>query len=671
MPRVNLLGQAYTTKNPYVHGDTCVNYYQESVCKEDNSIQTQKQQPSIVLYPTPGYTISWGGTNSTHILQLQASIAALQAQIIIDNQNVTNASVTATTRINQLTSPSIQKLADGIAAVTEPYGATPKVSWETVESAMLLPNSDYSNVINTFDEVSGFILGPIPSLASQMANYRSTAVTIQGFTSTDSQLITDLAVLTAAMNTLHADQLSLAADQAALQAALTATPIRGLLAYNNVLYAVSSSTFYVLAPGPNNTLTTTNSFNSLSTSTGPVSMISNGNIGNQILICDGVHKYFYNIQTHAFGVVTDPSNVVATQAAYQQGYGVMANFGTNQFYITNLEDFSTMNALNFASAYTKPDPIVTVAVLKQYLIIFTQTGGEIWQNVGTTTINGVVTTFPYSNLTSSYLEQGCAAAFGVTLSVNTLYWVTRSERGQGQISRIGGGGLIVLSPEIISTRPIEALLTSFSTLSDCISWAYQQGGHEFVVFTFPTANYTIVYDVTESLWHVRSSTGTSTIGRDIASSYANLNGIHYIGDSTNQCIYFIDSTNLHTNTTASLNPLGAYRERMTQHICVDNTRMCISRLEVDIMTLAGTVTSSLPLLDLQISRDGGHTFIDYGTRPFGYDTTKNVETRVYWTLLGMSRNWVFKFSSTSTVDYVIMGVIADTDDEEQDAVGNG
>lgn len=690
MGRVNLLGQAYTTKNPYVHSDTCINYYPESICKEDNSLQTQKQQPSVVLYPTPGYSVAWSLGSPAAILAAQAAVAAAQSNVTVATNAVTAATAVVSTdqaSINSIetslvTSSNILPLTTSLGLVvttTLAIGFYNQVQFYvgeltgvpiTLGSIVSIQSSILSNLNSMVAAQAPVSDISMPSTQVQIA----TGTLVNNLQNSPSllaalaQLSADTIILATANSNLSAAEITLAAAQATLTAALTPGSIRGLLYYNGFVYAVSNSTFFVLSPAAGNTLTTVHTFNSLTTSTGAVSIISNGNIGNQLLICDGVHKYYYNIQTNTLGTVTDPAGVVTTQAAYQQGYGVMANAGTNQFYITNLEDFSVINALNFASAYTKPDPLVTVATLKQYLILFTQTGGEIWQNVGTTTINGVTTTFPYSNLTSSYLEQGCAAPFSVTLSVNTLYWLTRNERGHGQIARIGGGGLIVLSPEIISTRPIENFLSSLSTLSDCIAYSYQQGGHEFVVFTFPTGNATIVFDVTETLWHFRSSTGTSTLGRDSGSCYANGNGIHYVGDCNTQTIYYIDPANLVTTSVTATVPL-TYRERTTQHICMDNTRVSISRLEVDIMSLSGYSTTSLPTLDLQVSRDGGHTFVDFGSRSFGYDTTKNVETRVYWTLLGMSRNWVFRFSSTSQVDYVIMGVMADTEDEEQDSGG--
>ncbi len=500
MPRIPFLGQTFTTRNPAVHCDTCINYYPESITKDDASLTIQKQAPSVSLYCTPG-TLSRCNTGQ--------------------------------------------------------------------------PN------------------------------------------------------------------------------------VRGMLSYAGVIYAVSGVNFYGLVQQADGVTLTATLLGTLPTYPlfGPVSIISNGNLGNQLLIIDGLNKYVYNILNGAFGAVTDPSGVITPQATYQQGYGIMVDSGTNQFFITNLEDFSTINALNFASAYTKPDPLVAAATLKQFLILFGEAGTEIWSNTGTTTISGEITTFPYTNVTGSYLEQGCAAPFSITLSTNTLYWLTRNERGYGQIARIGGGGLIILSPEIVSTRPIEALIRTFAVIDDCIAYSYQDCGHEFIVFTFPTADATLVYDVTESLWHTRSTTrhdspDTGPIyGRHVSNCYAFLNGVHYVGDWQSGNIYQM-STDFLTDNGAYI-----YRERTTQHSTEDNKRIFIKRFEVDMSkgNGASSGTGVNPQIFLYISRDGGHTFLNKGSKSFG--ALGQYLTRVYWTLLGMSRDWVIRVVVTDPIDHVLISAI--------------
>ncbi len=434
------------------------------------------------------------------------------------------------------------------------------------------------------------------------------------------------------------------------------TSVRALFTFNGLIYCVAGTTFYKLTQSVDGVTLTATSLGSLPTypSIGPVSIISNGNLGDQLLLCDGVNKYVYNITTGSFAAQTDPSGTTTDQATYQDGYGIFINKGTNQWFITDLLDFSNVDPLSFASSTTKPDNLIAVYALKQYVFLFGETGTEVWYNSGTTSLDGTTTTFPFSRVAQNYLEQGCAAPFSIVLADNSLFWLSRSERGNGYIVRIDGP-----TPVVVSTTPINDMIDSFDTLSDCIAYSYQDRGHEFVVFTFPTADVTLVYDAVSKMWHTRStaretSPGTTTIqGRHIGNCYAFLNGIHYIGDWNSGKVYQMSTDYMDDNATTIT------RERTSQHISLDNKRISMSRVEMDMTKGAGLVTGqgSDPQITLYVSKDGGQTFVSKGSKTFG--ALGAYITRVYWTLLGASRDWVFKTIVTDPIDHVLISAIAD------------
>ncbi len=432
--------------------------------------------------------------------------------------------------------------------------------------------------------------------------------------------------------------------------------VRGLFTFNGFIYCVSGINFYKLTQSVDGFTLTATLLGTLPTypSTGPVSIISNGNLGNQLLITDGTNKYVYNITTGGFAAVTDPSGTVTDQATYQDGYGIYINKNTNQFFLTNLLDFGIVDALNFASSTTKPDNLIAAFALQQYVFLFGETGTEVWYNSGTTTISGEETTFPFSRVPQNYLEQGCAAPFSIVRADNTIFWLTRNERGNGYIVKLEG-----TIPKIVSTLPINNMIDSFITLSDCIAYSYQDLGHEFVVFTFPTEDKTIVYDASNGLWHTRStlrvaSPGTGNIqGRHIGNCYAFLNGIHYVGAWNSGKIYQM-STTLFDDAGSTIT-----RERTSQHISIDNKLISIYKLEIDMTRGKGLVAGqgSNPDIILYVSKDGGQTFTSKGSKSFGAIGTYN--TRIKWNILGASRDWVFKIVETDPVDHVLISAIAD------------
>lgn len=432
--------------------------------------------------------------------------------------------------------------------------------------------------------------------------------------------------------------------------------VRGMVTFNGFIYCVAGINFYKLTQSIDGVTLTATLIGTLPTypSSGPVSIISNGNLGNQLLITDGFNKYVYDLITTSFVAVTDPSGVLTDQATYQDGYGIFINKNTNQFFLTNLLDFGIVDALNYASSTTKPDNLVAAFAIQQYVFLFGETGTEVWYNSGTTTINGETTTFPFSRVPQNYLEQGCAAPFSIVKADNTIFWLTRNERGNGYIVKLSG-----TTPKIVSTTPINNMIDSFTVLSDCIAYAYQDLGHEFVVFTFPTEDKTLVFDAATSLWHTRSSLrvgspGTGNIqGRHISNCYAFLNGIHYVGDWHSGKIYQM-SSGIYDDAGSTIT-----RERTSQHISFDNKLISMYKVELDMTRGKGLVTGqgSDPSVLLYVSKDGGQTFTSKGSRSFGQIGAYS--TRIKWNSLGASRDWVFKIIETDPVEHVLISAIAD------------
>ncbi len=435
--------------------------------------------------------------------------------------------------------------------------------------------------------------------------------------------------------------------------------VRGLLAFNGYIYCVAADKFYQLTQSSDGVTLTATLKGTLPAypvdTMGPVSIVSNGELGNQLLILTGINNFCYNIDTQSFAAITDPFGITTAQATYQDGYLIAANQGTNQWFISDLLDASNWDSLNFASSTSKCDNLIAVASLKQYIYLFGQYGAEVWYNSGTTALDGTVSTFPFSRVSEAYIEQGCAAPFSLVRTDGSLFWLSQSERGQGYIAKVASGSGAAV---IVSTPPINDIISKMSTISDCIAYTYQDRGHEFIVFSFPTADQTLVYDLTNDLWHTRASVrttspGTTLIqGRHQSNCYAFLNGVHYVGDYA--------SGNVYQMSTSFLDDNGAIitRRRRSGHFNSENKRISVHCLELDMTRGAGLTTGqgSDPQITLQVSTDGGYTFVSKGSKSFG--TLGSYSTRIQWNLLGSSRDWVFDFTVTDPVDHVLMDCYA-------------
>jgi hypothetical protein len=133
---------------------------------------------------------------------------------------------------------------------------------------------------------------------------------------------------------------------------------------------------------------------------------------------------------------------------------------------------------------------------------------------------------------------GAAAIDGICRIDNSILWVGRNPDGGGTIWRAAG-----YTPKPVSTYAIEQLIQSFGDISDARAYPYQEGGHAFARFDFPSANSglgaTLVYDVRENEWHERTfwDTALGVERADLARCHCYAWGKHLVGDYRSGTIY--------------------------------------------------------------------------------------------------------------------------------------
>lgn len=214
---------------------------------------------------------------------------------------------------------------------------------------------------------------------------------------------------------------------------------------------------------------------------------------------------------------------------YNDNSFIFSQPGTRQFYITGA-GVLTLDALDFASAESNAEPIVSMIVNHGELILFKKTVTEVWRDSGNAD-------FPYARNVNAAIEQGCTAPYSVVDIDNTVFWLGGDKSGSGIIWRLNG-----YTPLRVSTEGVERAIQGYSDLSDAVAYTCQQNGHSYYVISFPTGNATWVYDVKESKWHERSYTLPSTgmYQRHRSSFHAYFNGKHVVGDWENGNLYALD-----------------------------------------------------------------------------------------------------------------------------------
>ena len=390
-------------------------------------------------------------------------------------------------------------------------------------------------------------------------------------------------------------------------------PVRGMWPFGTVNYVVSGGGFYAV-----NTSGVSTEIGSISTTTGPVSLSDNG---TQIMVTDGVAGYIYDTSTGVFSQITDASFLGGDFVIFQDGYFIVGPNGRQSFQISALyEGLADWSTLDTAAAESLPDLLLTLISNNRQLWLVGERTAEVYWNSGNSD-------FPFERIQGGTIEYGTCAPASLAKTDSSCFWLSRTQRGQGQVIRTMG-----FQPQIISSRALEYELSTYSTLADAIGWTYQQEGHDFYVLTFPTALKTWAYDLSikdpELAWHQRESYG---LGRHIANCHGFFNGKHYVGDYRNGNIY-------EWKTTTYLDDaLPIVRYRQGRYISREGRCLFHDRFEIDIQHGVGLATGqgSDPQVWLEYKDEAANNWSNKLFRTMG--AIGKYGTRTQWDALGSDK----------------------------------
>jgi hypothetical protein len=234
--------------------------------------------------------------------------------------------------------------------------------------------------------------------------------------------------------------------------------VRGMIVARGVWYVVAGNTFYSLtAAGAYTTLAT------LQTSEGYVSMKETR---DQLVIVDGRNGYVYSLDTLTFREITDADWRGSNWVEEIDGYAVFVDPDTDQFYLSAIDDASEMDALDFSSADSQPDSIVTHRVVRRELLLLGSRSVETWVNSGDPD-------FPLTRYNSTPIDVGVVGKRAAINAADTLYFVGVTGRGAAYVYELQGH-----QPVRISTQAVEEGLAGSTDLTECSMWTYQAEGSE-------------------------------------------------------------------------------------------------------------------------------------------------------------------------------------------------
>lgn len=350
--------------------------------------------------------------------------------------------------------------------------------------------------------------------------------------------------------------------------------------YGGLIYAVVGNRFYSynLSTNAFTRLDTLGPAGTLAASTGPVSMASSGDATGFIVVADGDSVYVYDPSGGgSWTALANPS--AAYTATVLDGRLILDDAGSGnsgRFWYSEVLDFATVSAFNYATAEGSPDSLRAVFADRRELYLFGDFTTEVFFSAGDANS-------PFQRYQGGFIQVGILARYTIARCDNSLVWLGQTERGGVAVYRMGNN----YSPEIISTPQVNYLLRTEGFNTDTYAFSLQIGDHDWYVLTSPT-NYTLVYDaLTKDWFQWRSGTNDYHILTTAASVSNNTTQVTLVGTTT-------ADGKLHQlgETTYTDNGAAIHRERTTQHVAKEQDRVTFSSLQLDCEEGTATVRGS-------------------------------------------------------------------------------
>lgn len=368
--------------------------------------------------------------------------------------------------------------------------------------------------------------------------------------------------------------------------------IRGTHLFNGALLAVAGDSLYSVDA------------NGAETSIGPIAgydpvVISDN--GAQAAIVSDSTSYLWDGAT--LSAINDPDFRRASSVDFISQVLLFSEHNSGRYFTSELADGSSYNALDIATAETRPDKLVRVLVSANEALLFGELGVEGLY------FSGKPTGVPLSP-TQTNLEYGLAGRDAVCKIDNTVAWLAHDMT----IRTLRDG-----SPLAIADPAITSMIQGWTDPGSARAFAFSIRGHEWMAIRHSQG--CVLWDATTQLWHRRESHGSPTWR--VANSIRAYGHV-LLGDASVGKLWRLDpdaqdeggEPMVRTLVSRTLGPAGL--------------PFTLEAIELEAESGVGLATGqgSDPKIWMQLSRDGGRT---YGTRlERSMGTMGNRNVRVCW-----------------------------------------
>ncbi len=433
--------------------------------------------------------------------------------------------------------------------------------------------------------------------------------------------------------------------------------IRGILTTDDAVYVVCGPQFYKLTLNQETgDLLSVNLLHTISSSnSGPVSMAWNP---TQVMLVDGTTTgYILDIASDDLNPIADGDFLGGATVCFIDGYFLYSPLNSGFIHASALNNGTSWNPLDIATAEGSPDNIQQLAVSRGELWVIGERSTEIWYD------NGAVTGLPFQPHQGMGLEIGCGAIRSVAQLERSLIWL--DNRGiivQSQPAAFIRSGSTTFELVAISDDSIQNQIANYGAIADAIGISYVDRGHIFYQITFPSVRKTWLYDSATKIWTERTSYDPVTEEESYhRAHYQARIGLHNIvGGSDSSKLYLLTATALEDDGE----PI--HRERITTNFALEGRLMEVSRLQIRITTGLGPVTGtgSDPKISMQYTNDAGHTWSDPVERSMG--PTGHYALPIIWNRLGSGREWAFRFTISEPIEFSIVDAYIQISEPEEE-----
>jgi hypothetical protein len=373
----------------------------------------------------------------------------------------------------------------------------------------------------------------------------------------------------------------------------------------------------------------------LTTTTGTASL----SIGrSHVVAVDGSATYVvWDFTAITQTALTDPSYTGSHWVAYVAGRYVFGKRGTDQFIWTDIDDPTTIDPLDFATAESSTDGLVWGIEHREELWLFGTSSVEVWR--------------PSSSADAAFeknqgvsMSVGCVSGKTVCSIDNGVAWVGQDENG-GAVVYLAQG----YSPTRISTHVVEEALQASTDIEEASAYSYQQNGHAFICFNAPGVSTTWCYDITTGQWHERAEFVDGEFEPNRATCHAFAFGWHLFGTEAGN-FYVLDAERFLNNNDVLC------RERTSPHYASkQGNRVFFPRFRLICTTgteppLGG---ADDPVVQLAYSNNGGKTWSDFQPRSLGQ---VGEDVMPQWNRCGSGNDRVWKVRCTDNIHFDIIDV---------------